>query len=159
MWATFARTNPPGAPGQPAWPSYTLAGRGTMVIDARCRVVKDPDREERLFRERACPSCCRIRDSGYLRSLQSFAGVCKTRRASLCIFGRSFDANHDRVLNKIGNGHVSIYVSFRQRCLTHRAGHGEGARAAQSERSVFPCQLGDVDLGGSGPLSWLKADW
>ncbi len=61
MWATFARTSHPGAPGQPAWPSYTLAERGTMLIDSRCRVVNDPDRDERLFWEKACPSGCDFR--------------------------------------------------------------------------------------------------
>jgi para-nitrobenzyl esterase len=61
MWATFARTNHPGAPGQPAWPSYTLAERGTILIDAECRVVNDPNREERLFWEKACPSGCEFR--------------------------------------------------------------------------------------------------
>jgi para-nitrobenzyl esterase len=58
MWATFARTNHPGAPGQPAWPAYTLAERGTMLIDAECRVVNDPNRDERLFWEKACPAGC-----------------------------------------------------------------------------------------------------
>jgi para-nitrobenzyl esterase len=61
MWATFARTSHPGAPGQPVWPSYTLPERGTMLIDAQCRVVNDPDREERLFWEKACPSGCAIK--------------------------------------------------------------------------------------------------
>jgi para-nitrobenzyl esterase len=61
MWATFARTNQPGAPGQPTWPGYTVAERGTMLIDTQCRVVNDPDREERLFWEKACPSGCDFR--------------------------------------------------------------------------------------------------
>jgi para-nitrobenzyl esterase len=61
MWATFARTNHPGAPGQPAWPNYTLADRGTMLIDAQCRVVNDPNRKERLYWEKVCPSGCDFR--------------------------------------------------------------------------------------------------
>jgi para-nitrobenzyl esterase len=58
LWATFARTSRPAAPGQPAWPAYTLSERGTMLIDAQCRVVNDPNPEERLFWEKACPSAC-----------------------------------------------------------------------------------------------------
>lgn len=47
MWAHFARTGVPGALGQPAWPSYDLPRRATMLIDAQCRVVDDPDAAER----------------------------------------------------------------------------------------------------------------
>jgi para-nitrobenzyl esterase len=61
MWATFARTNQPAARGQPTWPAYTLAERGTMLIDAQCRVVSDPNREERQFWEKVCPSGCAFR--------------------------------------------------------------------------------------------------
>jgi para-nitrobenzyl esterase len=61
MWATFARTSRPSAPGQPVWPSYTLAQRSTMLLDAQCRVGSDPNREERLFWEKACPSGCEFR--------------------------------------------------------------------------------------------------
>ena len=47
MWATFARTGHPGAASQPTWPAYTLARRATMRIDAECKIVDDPYREER----------------------------------------------------------------------------------------------------------------
>lgn len=49
LWATFARTGRPAAPGQPQWPAYSLARRATMLIDADCRVVDDPEGEERRF--------------------------------------------------------------------------------------------------------------
>lgn len=41
LWTSFARSSRPSAPGQPAWPAYTLAERATMVIDAECSVVDD----------------------------------------------------------------------------------------------------------------------
>jgi para-nitrobenzyl esterase len=47
-WATFARTGNPGHDEIPAWPAYDTATRATMFIDAECRVVNDPWREERL---------------------------------------------------------------------------------------------------------------
>lgn len=49
MWATFARTGHPAAPGQPHWPAYNLKRRATMMIDAQCRVVDDPESAERRF--------------------------------------------------------------------------------------------------------------
>ncbi len=36
MWANFARTGQPSAPGQPAWPAYDLKTRSTMVLDVKC---------------------------------------------------------------------------------------------------------------------------
>lgn len=51
MWATFARTGKPGAKGQPEWRPYTLPGRATMIIDANCRLVNDPESAERRFFE------------------------------------------------------------------------------------------------------------
>jgi para-nitrobenzyl esterase len=47
-WATFARTGKPSFEGIPEWPAYTLDKRETMFINAKCRVVSDPNREERL---------------------------------------------------------------------------------------------------------------
>jgi para-nitrobenzyl esterase len=52
MWAAFARSSQPAAPGQPAWPAYTLPTRATMMIAARCHVAEDPFPEERLAWER-----------------------------------------------------------------------------------------------------------
>ena len=51
MWAAFARTGRPSAPGQPEWKPYTLATRDTMLIDAQCRLVSDPEGAERRFWE------------------------------------------------------------------------------------------------------------
>jgi para-nitrobenzyl esterase len=39
MWANFARSGKPSAPGQPAWPAYDLKTRQTMVLDVACSVV------------------------------------------------------------------------------------------------------------------------
>ncbi|MGR6919772.1 hypothetical protein ACU635_36535 [[Actinomadura] parvosata] len=36
----------------PRRPAYTWERRATMWIDAECKVVDDPDKGERLFRER-----------------------------------------------------------------------------------------------------------
>ena len=47
-WAAFARTGNPSHPGIPNWPAYTLEQRATMILDAECKVVNDPYREERL---------------------------------------------------------------------------------------------------------------
>jgi para-nitrobenzyl esterase len=48
-WAAFARTGNPGHAGIPGWPAYDTGRRATMVLDAECRVVDDPHREERLL--------------------------------------------------------------------------------------------------------------
>ena len=48
-WAAFARAGNPSHPGIPAWPAYDTQRRATMVLDAECRVVDDPHREERLL--------------------------------------------------------------------------------------------------------------
>jgi para-nitrobenzyl esterase len=48
-WASFARTGKPGCEGMPAWPAYTVTERATMILDAECRVERDPNREERLL--------------------------------------------------------------------------------------------------------------
>jgi para-nitrobenzyl esterase len=50
-WAAFARTGDPSHPGIPKWPSYDGERRATMILDAECRVVEDPHREERLLWE------------------------------------------------------------------------------------------------------------
>jgi para-nitrobenzyl esterase len=47
-WLAFARTGDPNHPGLPAWPAYDTERRPTMLFDAGCRVVDDPDAEERL---------------------------------------------------------------------------------------------------------------
>ncbi|HZS10144.1 MAG TPA: carboxylesterase family protein [Blastocatellia bacterium] len=48
-WAAFARTSNPTHDEIPNWPAYTLETRATMFLDAECRVVNDPCREERLL--------------------------------------------------------------------------------------------------------------
>jgi para-nitrobenzyl esterase len=48
-WATFARAGNPSFAGIPDWPAYTLDTRATMILDAQCRLVKDPYSAERLL--------------------------------------------------------------------------------------------------------------
>ncbi|GAA0459056.1 hypothetical protein Ade02nite_12970 [Paractinoplanes deccanensis] len=55
LWAGFARHGHPTAPGVPRRPACTRAERATMGIDARCRIVHDPDRAERLYGEDRTP--------------------------------------------------------------------------------------------------------
>ena len=48
-WAAFARNGAPANAALPDWPAYTSERRATMVFDANCRVVADPDRDARLL--------------------------------------------------------------------------------------------------------------
>jgi len=50
-WAAFARTGNPSHAEIPAWPPYDAERRATLILDAECRVVEDPQREERLLWE------------------------------------------------------------------------------------------------------------
>lgn len=47
-WAAFARTGNPSHKGLPNWPAYNAEQRPTMILNAECKVVNDPHREERL---------------------------------------------------------------------------------------------------------------
>jgi len=51
LWANFARTGTPSAPGVPAWPRYDTRTRPVMLIDVDCTVVADPDAEARKLFE------------------------------------------------------------------------------------------------------------
>jgi para-nitrobenzyl esterase len=46
-WLGFARAGNPSHPGLPAWPAYEPGRRSTMLLDEECRVVEDPDADER----------------------------------------------------------------------------------------------------------------
>ena len=46
-WIAFARNGSPDNPAIPAWPAYTTADRATMILDAECRIVRDPDTDPR----------------------------------------------------------------------------------------------------------------
>ena len=48
-FASFARSGVPMAAGQPAWPRYDTQKRAVMLLNSECRVVDDPDSEERQF--------------------------------------------------------------------------------------------------------------
>jgi para-nitrobenzyl esterase len=47
-WTTFARTGNPNVKGLlPEWPAFDTTQRATMVLNNECRVVNDPNGEER----------------------------------------------------------------------------------------------------------------
>ncbi|MEZ5264280.1 MAG: hypothetical protein AB7W59_07930 [Acidimicrobiia bacterium] len=47
-FAPFARSGTPQVPTLPTWPMYDMVARSTMIFDAACRVVDDPDGADRL---------------------------------------------------------------------------------------------------------------
>jgi para-nitrobenzyl esterase len=47
-WAAFARHGNPNHPDIPNWPAFNATDRATMIWGNECRVVNDPNREERL---------------------------------------------------------------------------------------------------------------
>jgi para-nitrobenzyl esterase len=47
-WMGFARSGVPQGPGLPEWKPYGLPDRATLIFDRTCRLVSDPDAEERL---------------------------------------------------------------------------------------------------------------
>ncbi len=47
-WAAFARTGNPNHADLPNWPAFNATDRATMILNSDCKVVNDPNREERL---------------------------------------------------------------------------------------------------------------
>jgi para-nitrobenzyl esterase len=47
-WAAFARSGNPNHRGLPSWPAFNTKQRATMILDNECKVVNDPNGEERL---------------------------------------------------------------------------------------------------------------
>ena len=47
-WAAFARTGNPSHKDLPTWPAFNATSYPTMVLGNDCRVVDDPNRDERL---------------------------------------------------------------------------------------------------------------
>jgi para-nitrobenzyl esterase len=52
-WAAFARNGNPNHKGLPHWPAFDASKRATMEFNRECRVVDDPNREERLALKQA----------------------------------------------------------------------------------------------------------
>ncbi|HSW51116.1 MAG TPA: carboxylesterase family protein, partial [Bryobacteraceae bacterium] len=50
-WINFARNGDPNHSGLPKWPVFTAAKGETMILDAKCEVKDDPDRQQRLALE------------------------------------------------------------------------------------------------------------
>jgi para-nitrobenzyl esterase len=48
-WAAFARTGKPDHPAIPAWPAYDKSARATLILDAPCRIERDPAAETRVL--------------------------------------------------------------------------------------------------------------
>jgi len=46
-WTNFARSGNPNHKGLPTWPAFDLAKRATMILSNDCKVVNDPNGEER----------------------------------------------------------------------------------------------------------------
>jgi len=47
-WVAFARAGDPNHAGLPRWEPFIADGRATMMLNAECRLVRDPYRDERL---------------------------------------------------------------------------------------------------------------
>jgi para-nitrobenzyl esterase len=47
-WVAFAKTGNPSHSGIPQWPAFDASKRATMFIDNECKVIHDPNRDERL---------------------------------------------------------------------------------------------------------------
>ena len=47
-WVAFAKTGNPNHPGIPQWSAFDPTQRATMFFNNECKVMHDPNREERL---------------------------------------------------------------------------------------------------------------
>jgi para-nitrobenzyl esterase len=47
-WSAFAHTGNPNVKGLPEWPAFDATRRATMFLDDECKVVNDPNGDERV---------------------------------------------------------------------------------------------------------------
>ena len=52
IWTSFAHKGTPFVLGLPTWPRFDTRTRSTVLVDATCQLVQDPDRRERQMWER-----------------------------------------------------------------------------------------------------------
>jgi para-nitrobenzyl esterase len=55
-WIAFAKTGNPNHAGLPFWSKYDKGRRATMIFNEECKVVDDPDEDDRLFWEATLPA-------------------------------------------------------------------------------------------------------
>jgi para-nitrobenzyl esterase len=47
-WVAFARSGNPNCKGLPDWPAFDNTRRATMIFNNECKVINDPNGEERI---------------------------------------------------------------------------------------------------------------
>ena len=47
-WVAFARSGNPNHKGLPDWPAFNNTQRATMIFNNECKVLNDPNGEERI---------------------------------------------------------------------------------------------------------------
>jgi len=47
-WTAFARSGNPSTKELPSWPAYNATQRATMILGNDCKVMNDPNKEQRM---------------------------------------------------------------------------------------------------------------
>ena len=48
-WTAFAHNGNPSHAGLPEWKPYTIRNRATMILNYSCKLINDPDYDERVY--------------------------------------------------------------------------------------------------------------